>query len=52
MRQSQNCVKKDPCDVIKMREMRGEEGKNPLNDVTWLIFDTILTQFGLCLETQ
>ena len=23
----QNCVKNDPCDVIKMRELRGEVGK-------------------------
>ena len=33
-----NCVKNDPCDVIKMREMRG----------SWIIFDTIIRQFGLC----
>ena len=26
----QNCVKNDPCDVIKMREMRGEVGKKTL----------------------
>ena len=25
----QNCLKNDPCDVIKMREMRGEVGKKP-----------------------
>ena len=28
-RQSPNCDKNDPCDVIKMTEMRGEVGKKP-----------------------
>ena len=35
-RQRPNCVKNDPCDVIKMREMRGEVGKKPLKE-RWII---------------
>ena len=56
--QSPIWVKNDPCDVIKMREMRGSKWeRKPLKkrwiiphfyDVTWMILDTILTQFGLC----
>ena len=43
------CLKNQPCDVIKMREKRGEVGKktpknrwiNNFYDVTWLIFETL-----------
>ena len=44
------CIKNQPCDVIKMRKMRGEVGnKTPKKswiiphfyDITWLIFETL-----------
>ena len=45
------CLKNQPCDVKKIREMRGEVGKKTLKkkrwiithfyDVTWLIFETL-----------
>ena len=53
----QNCVKNDPCEVIKMRERKGDVGKNTFKkrwiiphfyDVTRMSFETILQQFGLC----
>ncbi len=43
------CLKSQQCDVIKMKEMRGEVGKNPRNngwtiphfyDITWFIFES------------
>ena len=45
------CLKNQPCDVIKLKEMRGEVGKKTpkkiwiishFYDVTWMIFETIL----------
>ncbi len=54
----QKCLKNQPCDVIKLWEMKGEVGKKPpppkkkrwkipyFYDVTWLIFET------LCLATS
>ena len=35
------CLKNQPCDVIKMKKMRGEEGKKPLKKRLWLIFETL-----------
>ena len=46
----QSVIKNQPCDVIKMREMRGEVGKKTPKkrwiiphfcDVTWLILETL-----------
>ena len=57
IKQSPNCVKNDPCDVIKIREMRGEVGKktpkkeidNPsFFDVTWLILSHFVKIVNFC----
>ena len=56
--QRSNCVKNDQCDVIKMREIRGEVWRKPLKkrwliphfyDVTWIIFWHYLVFVGPCV---